>query len=84
MTHITQARCIVMQINYESTQMYVLLLLSGADVRKVHQEAGVPFSLADIEAGLKEHKPLMFFMTHGESSTGVCQPMEGLGDLCKR
>jgi len=56
----------------------------GADVRKVHQEAGVPFSLADIEAGLKEHKPLMFFMTHGESSTGVCQPMEGLGDLCKR
>ena len=53
-------------------------------MRKVKRDPGVPFTLDDIEKGLKEHKPFMFFMTHGESSTGVCQPMEGLGDLCKR
>lgn len=31
-----------------------------------------------------KHKPLVLFITHGESSTGVLQPLEGLGKLCHR
>lgn len=31
-----------------------------------------------------KHKPLVLFITHGESSTGVLQPLEGLGELCHR
>lgn len=31
-----------------------------------------------------QHKPLVLFITHGESSTGVLQPLEGLGELCHR
>lgn len=34
--------------------------------------------------GLARHKPSVFFITHGESSTGVLQPLEGLGELCHR
>ncbi|NWQ81459.1 SPYA protein, partial [Columbina picui] len=34
--------------------------------------------------GLARHKPLVLFITHGESSTGVLQPLEGLGKLCHR
>ncbi|NXQ31504.1 SPYA protein, partial [Alaudala cheleensis] len=34
--------------------------------------------------GLVQHKPLVLFITHGESSTGVLQPLEGLGQLCHR
>lgn len=34
--------------------------------------------------GLVRHKPLVLFITHGESSTGVLQPLEGLGELCHR
>lgn len=34
--------------------------------------------------GLVQHKPLVLFLTHGESSTGVLQPLEGLGELCHR
>ncbi|NXJ80077.1 SPYA protein, partial [Trogon melanurus] len=34
--------------------------------------------------GLARHKPSVLFITHGESSTGVLQPLEGLGDLCHR
>lgn len=30
------------------------------------------------------HKPSVLFITHGESSTGVLQPLEGLGKLCHR
>ncbi|NWQ65625.1 SPYA protein, partial [Neopipo cinnamomea] len=33
-------------------------------------------------AGLVQHKPSVLFITHGESSTGVLQPLEGLGELC--
>nr|XP_009506790.1 PREDICTED: LOW QUALITY PROTEIN: serine--pyruvate aminotransferase [Phalacrocorax carbo] len=39
--------------------------------------------------GLGKHKPSVLFITHGESSTGVLQPLEGLpleglGELCHR
>ncbi|NXV30193.1 SPYA protein, partial [Rissa tridactyla] len=34
--------------------------------------------------GLVRHKPSVLFITHGESSTGVLQPLEGLGKLCHR
>lgn len=53
-------------------------------VKKVTNPAGVPFSLEQIEAGLKEYKPVLFFITHGESSTGVVQPLEGIGALCHK
>lgn len=33
---------------------------------------------------LARHKPSVIFITHGESSTGVLQPLEGLGELCHR
>lgn len=33
---------------------------------------------------LARHKPSVLFITHGESSTGVLQPLEGLGELCHR
>jgi len=56
----------------------------GAEVRKVIKDPGTPFTLAEIEEGLKKHRPVMFFVTHGESSTGVLQPMQGIGELCKR
>ena len=57
---------------------------SGADVRKVSNPASVPFSLGDIESALKLNKPKMFFITHGESSTGVLQDLGGIGELCRR
>merc|ERR1711997_159799 len=55
-----------------------------AIVQKITNPPGIPFSLKQIEDGLKSSKPAVFFITHGESSTGVCQPLEGVGDLCKQ
>ena len=46
--------------------------------------ASVPFSVADIETALKSHRPKMFFITHGESSTGVLQDLAGIGELCRK
>ncbi|XP_010282452.1 PREDICTED: serine--pyruvate aminotransferase [Phaethon lepturus] len=56
----------------------------GANVHELLKPPGEYFTLWDIEEGLVRHKPLVLFITHGESSTGVLQPLEGLGELCHR
>uniref|UniRef100_A0A8C4NJV6 Alanine--glyoxylate aminotransferase n=1 Tax=Eptatretus burgeri TaxID=7764 RepID=A0A8C4NJV6_EPTBU len=56
----------------------------GADVCIMPKDAGKYFSLCDIEKGLLENQPILFFITHGESSTGVLQPLDGIGELCHR
>jgi len=54
----------------------------GATVKEISTSTGTCFSYDQIAAGIKEHKPDLLFVTHGESSTGVLQPLEGLGPLC--
>ncbi|XP_014818446.1 PREDICTED: serine--pyruvate aminotransferase isoform X2 [Calidris pugnax] len=56
----------------------------GANVHELLKPPGEYFALGDIEEGLVRHKPSVLFITHGESSTGVLQPLEGLGKLCHR
>lgn len=33
---------------------------------------------------MKKHKPVLFFLTHGESSAGLCHPVDGIGDICRK
>jgi len=54
----------------------------GATVKEITTPTGTAFTFEQIAAGIKEHKPDLLFVTHGESSTGVLQPLEGLGPLC--
>ncbi|NWI91041.1 SPYA protein, partial [Pitta sordida] len=56
----------------------------GSNVCELLKPPGEYFTLWDIEEGLVQHKPSVLFITHGESSTGVLQPLEGLGELCHR
>uniref|UniRef100_A0A8C0EG87 Alanine--glyoxylate and serine--pyruvate aminotransferase n=1 Tax=Bubo bubo TaxID=30461 RepID=A0A8C0EG87_BUBBB len=56
----------------------------GANVHELLKPPGEYFAPWDIEEGLARHKPSVLFITHGESSTGVLQPLEGLGELCHR
>ncbi|MGC6482307.1 MAG: pyridoxal-phosphate-dependent aminotransferase family protein [Synechococcus sp.] len=55
-----------------------------ADVRVVEKPWGEAFSLDELEAALIEHKPAFLAMVHAETSTGICQPMDGVGDLCRK
>jgi alanine-glyoxylate transaminase/serine-glyoxylate transaminase/serine-pyruvate transaminase len=45
---------------------------------------GEAFTLEELETALKEHRPAILAMVHAETSTGVCQPIEGIGDLCRQ
>ena len=53
-----------------------------ADVKVIEKPWGEAFTKDELEAALIEHKPAILAMVHAETSTGVCQPMEGIGDLC--
>jgi len=50
---------------------------------EIHRPWGSVFSLDELEAGIKKHKPKILAIVHAETSTGACQPLEGVGELCK-
>lgn len=56
----------------------------GANVHLVEAELGTPLSLDRVEEQLQLVKPVIFFVTQGESSTGVLQPIDGFGELCRK
>ncbi len=57
----------------------------GGDVRRLDTPAGTAFSLKEIEDGLAANPGVkVLFLVHGESSTGVLQPLDGVGELRPR
>ncbi|MGB3292804.1 MAG: alanine--glyoxylate aminotransferase family protein [Phormidesmis sp.] len=55
----------------------------GAEVSTINRPWGEVFSLEELRTALETHCPQMLAMVHAETSTGVCQPMAGIGDLCR-
>lgn len=56
----------------------------GARVNTIVAPPGGFLSLGEIEQALSKHKPVLMFVTHGESSTGVLHPLDGIGPLCHK
>ncbi|KAG7456598.1 hypothetical protein MATL_G00237550 [Megalops atlanticus] len=54
----------------------------GANVHTMVKAPGGYFTNEEIEQALAKHKPVLFFLTHGESSAGIAHPVDGIGDLC--
>lgn len=55
----------------------------GADVRLINKLPGEQVTLEEARESFKLHKPSIFFIAHGESSTGCLQNLNGFGDLCR-
>ncbi|PFH33037.1 alanine-glyoxylate aminotransferase [Besnoitia besnoiti] len=55
----------------------------GADVRVINKPWGQVFTCQEIREALEKHRPRVLAMVHVETSTGVVQPMEGIGALCR-
>ena len=56
----------------------------GADVRVIEREWGTVFTAVEIEAAIKEHRPKILAVVHGDTSTTLAQPFDGLGALCEK
>jgi alanine-glyoxylate transaminase/serine-glyoxylate transaminase/serine-pyruvate transaminase len=54
----------------------------GADVVRVEGEWGRSIPTERLTAALDDGAAALF-VVHGETSTGVCQPLEGLADACR-
>jgi alanine-glyoxylate transaminase/serine-glyoxylate transaminase/serine-pyruvate transaminase len=56
----------------------------GADVRKIVKPWGEAFSYEELKNAIETHKPVVLAIVHAETSTGVRQSLEGLGELCRQ
>lgn len=56
----------------------------GADVRKITKPDGEVFTIDEIKAAIEANNPHLVWICHAETSTGVLQPMEGVGELCRK
>ncbi len=54
-----------------------------ADVKVIDKEWGEAFSFEEIKYAIETNKPAIFAIVHAETSTGVLQPLEGIGDICR-
>lgn len=55
----------------------------GGEVHVIEKLPGEQLLLQETREQFKLHKPSVFFLAHGESSTGQLQSLEGFGDLCR-
>ena len=55
-----------------------------AEVVTIEKPWGEAFSLEELEQALVSHRPKILAIVHAETSTGICQPVEGIGDLCRK
>ena len=57
---------------------------SGADVRTIETEWGTIFVPEAIEDAIKEHRPRVVALVHGDTSTTMAQPLDEIGAICRR
>ena len=55
----------------------------NANVVVIKKEWGEAFSFEEIKYQIETNKPAIFAIVHAETSTGVLQPLEGIGDVCR-
>ena len=55
----------------------------GAKVVEVSAPWGEALSLDTLIQAVEQHKPAVLALVHAETSTGVQQPLDGIGDLCR-
>nr|CAH7751710.1 unnamed protein product [Callosobruchus chinensis] len=56
----------------------------GANVNVVSSKPGVSLKLSEIANAIERVKPKLLFIVQGDSSTGVLQPVDDLGPICRR
>ncbi|MGK7905964.1 MAG: alanine--glyoxylate aminotransferase family protein [Synechococcus sp.] len=56
----------------------------GAAVRTINRPWGEVFTLDEIRTALEEHRPAILALVHAETSTGARQPLDGIGELCRK
>ena len=55
----------------------------GADVRTIEAKWGTVFEPGQVAAAIREHRPALVAMVHGDTSTTMAQPLAEIGGICR-
>ena len=55
-----------------------------ANVIVIEKDWGDAFTLEEIQYAIEKNQPSVFAIVHAETSTGVLQPLNGIGDVCRK
>jgi (S)-ureidoglycine-glyoxylate aminotransferase len=55
----------------------------GAEVISLEREWGTVFEPQELEAAIKQHRPALLALVHGDTSTTMAQPLEAIGRMCR-
>lgn len=55
----------------------------GAKVHALSKKWGQVFNLEELKTALATYRPKILALVHAETSTGACQPLTGVGELCR-
>jgi alanine-glyoxylate transaminase/serine-glyoxylate transaminase/serine-pyruvate transaminase len=77
-------KVLIMQAGYFALRMKDMAERYGASVTSVPKAWGKSFTLAEITAAVEQHQPAILCLVHADTSTGAAQPMEGVGELCRK
>ena len=55
-----------------------------ANVVVIEKEWGDAFTLEEIKYEIEKNNPAIFAIVHAETSTGVLQPLNGIGEVCRK
>jgi alanine-glyoxylate transaminase/serine-glyoxylate transaminase/serine-pyruvate transaminase len=67
---------------YFSERICEITTRFGGKVCRIEIPWGNVFSLEELREGLEKYRPSVLALVHAETSTGACQPLEGVADLC--
>jgi len=68
---------------YFSERLAIMAERCGGVVVRIKKPWGTVFSFEEIKNAMAQHQPKHLFLVHAETSTGACQPLDGLGALCR-
>ncbi|CAI2341541.1 unnamed protein product [Caenorhabditis sp. 36 PRJEB53466] len=76
-------RFLVVEIGLWGQRAADLANRMGIEVKKITAAHGQAVPVEDIRKAIAEYKPNLVFVCQGDSSTGVAQPLETIGDACR-
>ena len=68
---------------YFGDRLVDMALRYKANVVVIEKEWGEAFSLDEIKFEIEKNKPSIFAIVHAETSSGVLQPLDGIGEVCR-
>ncbi len=77
-------RILIAKKGYFGERLEQIALRYKADVRTIEKQWGETFSLQELEESIIKNKPRIIAIVHAETSTGVIQQIEGLGEICNK